>query len=147
MAPRQEHELLDRLANGRLAPRDLFGLSPKRVAALRGLAEGLANTQPADAAHVYDCLAVLEPDQPRHLLSRALCLASAGQTSEASSCLDRYLRADGLPPPEDQVRSLLLHARLHEASSPALAAASRELARELARGSQPAEALLAQEGP
>lgn len=137
-------DVLQRLAGGDLALRDLAGLGKREMDALQALAQSQENVgRFADAAQLYEVLEALEPDVPSHKLSRALALAQAGERQAAVTSIDSFLDVEGVLPAGEKARALLLRAQLTEESDPEAAAQALVYLQILAEQSAEAQAVLA----
>jgi hypothetical protein len=137
------HDVLQRLAAGDLALRDLAGLGKREIDSIRALAQSQgAVGRHRDAATLYEALEALEPDVPEHKLSRAASLAKAGDDEGAVACIDAFLDTEGLLPAGARARALLLRAQLTERTDPEAAKQALVYLQVLAEQSPEARAVL-----
>ncbi len=109
---------------GRIAFGSMFGLGAEALSSLTALAEeAFDDGRFADAAEIFEMLAVFEPERSDHLVRRADAEARAGRSDVAIACLNRYLArgvGDRLEP-----RAFELRAQLREGIDPLGAAVDR----------------------
>lgn len=136
-------ELLERLARGGIALRDLAGLERKDLDTLAHLGRVAYESKKFEqAARIFAGLEALEPGVPIHILRRAHAESAAGRKDDASTSATRYLDLELHRPPEDLVEALLLRATLRREADPAAAADDVRAAEILAERSPAARALL-----
>jgi len=137
-------ELLQKLAAGDIAARDLAGLDRRDIDALRALAQSQSAVgRYQDAVVLYEALFALEPDVPEYLFFRAEALAHTASPEHAVDAVDAFLDVEGVLPADLRARALLLRAQLTQKSDPKAAEQALIYLQLLAEQSDEAKAVLA----